>query len=145
MPPLPPGYAEVVRANHGKTTAFLLADKPACADLRAEEMRRVRRRLEVLNAADLAKFRPKGSWLLAVLLCPGDETRALAAWAGRLAAPDRDRVRFYYTRQVDLASALRAWTEAGLAAPLAAEVRDFASFHKVFGKHLNDRVWADWG
>jgi hypothetical protein len=22
-------------------------------------------------------------------------------------------------------------------------VRDFASFHKVFGKHLNDRVWLD--
>jgi hypothetical protein len=143
MPPLPPGYAEVVRAHHAKTTAYLLAAKPACASIRAEELLRVRRRLEAIGPEDLERLKPGKSWLLAVLLCPGDDTEALAGWAGRLPAAERDRVRFYYRRGTDLQAALRAWRDAGLGPPLAAEVRDFASFHKLFGKHLNDRVWVD--
>ncbi|HEV8359346.1 MAG TPA: hypothetical protein VGR28_02715 [Candidatus Thermoplasmatota archaeon] len=143
--PLPPGYAQVVRAHHRKTAAYLLATQPDCTRVRDEEIRRVRRRLEPLVLDDLAagRFRPRGSWLLAVLLCRGDDTDALAAWATGVSVEDRDRVRFYYRRGTDLAVALRAWVDGGLGAPLAAEVRDFASFHKVFGKHLHDRVWLD--
>lgn len=143
MPPLPPGYAEVVRAHHAQTTAYLLATSSPCRALRDEEIRRVQRRLERIEPADLAGFAPRGSWLLAVLLCPGDDVQALAVWAARLPAADLDRIRMYRRRGVDAAAALAAWVEAGLPPPLMSEVRDFASLHKVLGRHLNDRVWLD--
>lgn len=143
-PPLPPGYAEVVRAHHRKTTGYLLATQPGCRAIRTEEVRRVRRRLLSIETGELTGLAPTGSWLLAVLLCPGDDTRDVARWARRPPPPDRERIRFYYHPRVDLQRALGAWVEAGLGSPLAAEVRDFASSHKAFGKHLNDRVWLDY-
>jgi hypothetical protein len=141
---LPSGYADIVRAHHPQTIGYLLATQPECQRIRAEEIRQVKRRLVALDAEDLPRLAPKGSWLLAVLLGRGDDAAAVAAWADRrVAAADLDRVRFYCLPRIDIGAALRAWTDAGLGVPLVAEVRDFASFHKVFGKHLNDRVWSD--
>jgi hypothetical protein len=141
--PGPSGYAEVVRAHHRKTIAYLLATQPPCRETVAEEMLRVARNLRPVEVEDLPRLAPRGSWLLAVLLCEGDDTEAVASWAARLRPEDRDRVRFYYHPKADLATALAAWVKAGLGVPPAAAARDFAAFHKVVGKHLNDRVWQD--
>lgn len=142
-PPLPPGYAEVVRANHARTVGHLLALGTACQRVRDEEIRRVRRNLRAVTVEALPRFRPTGSWLLAVLVGPHGDLEAIAEWAKVLPAQDWDRLLVYYFPQTDLVQVLRPWLEAGLGSPPVFEVRDFASFHKVFGKHLNDRIWVD--
>lgn len=129
--------------HHRATTAWLLAHRVDCRDLVDQELARIARRLKPLEPEALAGFAPRGSWMLAVVACPGDDTIGLARWAAGLAAPDRDRVRFYLHHRADAVEVLAGWTDAGLGAPRVSVVRDFASFHKVFGMHLNDRVWAD--
>lgn len=143
--PSPPGYPDVVRTHHRKTAGYLLATHPACREVVGEELERVARNLKPIEPEGLARFRPAGSWFLAVLLCPGDDTEAIAAWASRLKLEDLERVRFYLHPKADLETAMDAWLKAGLELPPAVVVRDFAAFHKVFGKHLNDRVWQDHG
>ncbi len=83
------------------------------------------------------------SWLIGVLLCPGDDTRVIADWASSLPAPEVGRVRFYHHPDLDLVAALEAWYDAGLPDPRTSEVWNYKTFHKQFGRHLNDQVYRD--
>lgn len=143
-PDAPGDYVAVVRARRMGTLAYVLADSGSCLDIQALEVARVRgRNLRAITSTDLPRLRPPASWAMAVVLCPGDTTEALAAWARRLAPAELDRVWFYEHPGAEPRRAYAGWVEAGLPMPLRDVVRDFATFHMLFGNDLNDRIYAD--
>lgn len=136
-------YAAVVRAHHKDTVGFILADSDPCLHIQDLKVTRIRRTLRPIASSDLERLRLPRFWMLAVLLWPGDTTGSLASWASRLPAGQLDRVRFYLHPETDARSAAEGWARAGLP-PLRYEVvRDFPSFHRLFGLHFNDRVYED--
>lgn len=143
-PDAPGDYVAVVRAHRMGTLAYVVADSGNCLDIQAHEVARVRgRSLRTITSADLPRLRPPASWAMAVVLCPGDTTEALAAWAHKLPPPELDRIWFDEHPGVEPDKAYAAWVESGLAMPLRDVVRDFATFHTLFGDDLNDRIYAD--
>lgn len=143
-PPLgPPDFATVVRAREKKTTGFVVAPSGKCLEIQAAEIKRVKRHLVPFAPTDLVAARPPKSWIVAVLLCPGDTTVDVAGWTAQLAPRDRGRVRFYLHTDTDPVAAFQGWYAAGLEDPRTATVRDFKSFHKVFGWDFNSQVYQD--
>lgn len=136
-------YASVVKRNASRTTGFVLADSGECLEIKVKEVQRIKRKLAALTSAELSSIVLPPSWLLAVILCPDDPMAAIADWTRGLAATQRERVRIFFHPDCDLVSILAPWYEAGLEDPRADEVRDFASFHKLFGNDLNDQIYAD--
>lgn len=143
MRPRPIDYAPVVRAHSQDTLGLVVADTGDCLGIRDAEIAHVRRELRALTSSDLAKLVLPKSWLVAVLLCPGDDLQTLAAWALGLEEKDWRLIRFYHHPGVDLVEALTPWYAAGLDDVRADEVRDFASFHRLFGNDLNDQIYSD--
>lgn len=130
-------------AHHRKTTGFVLAPSRPCVDIREEEVRAIHRNLRPVGVEDLPRLRLPASWILAAIVCPGDDLRPLAEWAGALARDAVDRVRLYAHPDVDLVDALAPWYAAGLDDPLTAEAEDFVTFHKQFGWDFNNQVYRD--
>lgn len=83
------------------------------------------------------------SWILAVLLCTGDSTEEVSAWARRLPPAARRRIWFYEAPTIDPARAYAAWREAGLGSPLADAFSDFLHFNRLFGNDLNEQIYQD--
>lgn len=133
-------YAAVVRANH-QTTGYIMASRQPCITIRDDEVRHINRRLVALIPDDLDALEPGMSWLMAVVLCPGDDSHALAAWAKRAGAPER--VRFYLHPDTHVNDALAAWADAGFAAAKVDVVASWKELHPGFGRALNDQVYAD--
>lgn len=143
-PGIPPRWHAVVRAHHRHTEGLVVARSGDCLKIQADERTLVPgRAFRPLRPAELARRALPKSWFLGVLLCPGDTTEELARWAKTLASPDRERIHFYYTRGVGLRQALSAWARAGLPELPINEVRDFRSFHHLYGRHHADRVFRD--
>jgi hypothetical protein len=139
----PSDYHRVVRANIGKTRGFILAERHPCLDIRNKEVEAIHRDLQPAFAAKLAGLRLPTSWLFAGILCPGDTTDEVAAWASALPARDLDRVRFYAHPNVDMGEALAGWVEAHLPPPRVDECGDWKEFHRRFGLNLNDMAYQD--
>lgn len=143
MDPRPSDYAAIVRAHHAATTGYVAAQGEDCLSIRDEEIARIRRKLEPLALDQLAKVDTGGSWLLGVILCPGDDVTPLARWVARSPQAVRRRVRLYAHPDVDLVDALAPWYAADLDDPRVHIVSDFATFHRRFGNDLNDQVYED--
>lgn len=142
--PRRPDYAATVREHHPDAEGWLVASREPCITIRGREVQHVDRVLRPTGPTGLPDpgDLPR-SWMLAVLLCPGDDTALVAAWASSIPAGERDRVRFYHHPDVDLTGAFEAWYAAGLADPRTFEIQDFKTFHKQFGRHFNDQVYRD--
>lgn len=138
-----PDYAQVVRAHHTKTTGYIVAVSGTCIGIRDAEIARIRRKLVATSPEKLDALEPKGSWILAFVICPVDDLRAIVVWLGKQSSTARRRVRLYAHPDVDLVKVLKPWYAADLEDPRVAFVTDFASFHKRFGNDLNDQVYAD--
>lgn len=140
----PPDWTETVRANHSDAVAWVVAESEPCLNVRDQEVERIDR---VLRAADLASLPESGdlpdSWLLAYILCPGDEVDTLLDWVETLEPTDRERVQIYHHPEADLVDLLDAWFERGFPELISYEVSDFREFHKVFGWEFNDQVYRD--
>jgi hypothetical protein len=139
-----PDWHGLVRRNWGKTTAFLLATCQPCLEVRDREVAAVgdNRNLQVLQAGDLAGWQPNGSWLLAVLLCGGDETRSLASWA-RKQRIDAGRIHFYLHVDASLET-LEGWHQAGLPLGRVTDgIDDWKRLHKFLGLALNETIAQD--
>lgn len=135
---------EIIRAHRLHTTCYVLAETGACLNLKAEEVRRVTgRRLLPITGASLPRRLPR-SWILAVVLCPGDLTGTLASWALRLTPADLDRILFYEAQQLpDLDATYRGWVEARLPDPNRFPVDDLAHLTRLIGLDLNRRILRD--
>lgn len=121
----------------------MVASSEPCRSIRDQEVARIRRQLRALEPEDLPRTIRAPSWMVGVLLCPGDGTETVARWAVALLEADRERVRFYHHPRVDLVAAFAAWYAGGLPDPVRAEVSDFKSFHKRFGWDFNNQVYRD--
>lgn len=135
----------VVRAHRLDTTAYLVATQPNCLAIRRIEGEKVTgRRLRLASPDGLPPpDRLPSSWVVAVLLCPGDTTDALAAWTRALPLVLRHRIWFYEAPSLDPAVAYRAWHDAGLGKPLADPFRDFYDFNRLFANDLNEQIYQD--
>lgn len=125
--------------------AWVVAATGHCLDLQAREVAHIHRSLEAVFEPDLvAGTRPEGaSWLVGVLVCPGDTLDALAAWAVTLEPEALRRVRPYFLPRTDAVKALAAWYARGLPDPPTADVEDWPQFHKRFGLDLNNQIYLD--
>lgn len=142
-----PDWHDVVAANWRKTTGYVLALDGSCFKVRDDELAAIKKNrvLVGLSARDLDKWTPRGSWLLAVLLCPGDSVEAVARWVKRHGA-DADRVHFYAHVDADPYAALAAWDDAGLPDPALDDgIAEWKDFHRKFGNDLAIRILEDWG
>lgn len=142
-----PDWHDVVAANWKKTTGFILAREPQCLKVRDEELAAVRenRVLIGLSWSELDGWTPPASWILAVLVCPGDSVNELAAWAHRQKA-DPARIHFYVHEGADEYTALGSWAQVGLPDPAVdTGMTSWTEFHKKFGLDLAIRILQDWG
>src|SRR5688572_7337759 len=117
-----PDWHGIVAANWHKTSGFLLALRDPCIRLRDDELAAIRKNrvLVGMDAAALARWTPPPSWMLAVLLCPGDDAGPVVDWVRKQRA-DPDRVKFYVHKGTDPFQALAAWGAAGLPDPVVEE------------------------
>jgi hypothetical protein len=123
---------------------WIWAQSEPCLTMAKEEVRRVRRNLAAFDAAKPPPAAvPPAWWILAVLLCPGDTTKDVVAWARGLREVEVERIRFYLHPDTDAVAAFREWYLAGSKDPKTAEVEDFGTFHKQFGWDLNNQVYRD--
>lgn len=146
MPPTGPRptWHEVVRAHHRDTEGLVVARSGHCLEIQADERNLVRgRTFKPLKPEERFSYRFGKSWFAGVLLCPGDTADDLARWARALPPGALERIHFYYTPRVDLALALAAWKDAGLPDLPINEVRNFRTFHRLYGRHHADRVHRD--
>ena len=141
----PPEFVSTVRAHAFDLTGWVVASSGECLVLQRQEVATIHRALVAVHERDLrAGARPPGrSWLVGVLVCPGDALETLASWAGELAEEDVRRVRLYFLPGADPVKALSAWYAAGLPDPYTADVDDWPGFHRRFGLDLNQQIYLD--
>lgn len=144
IPGLPVGAIEQVRPHLKQTTGYVLARAGDCLDLQRREVGLKNRPFfKPLKPGELHALKLPRSWFLAVLLCPGDDTRELAAWVRALPAADRRRIRFYYYTGTRAAQALAQWYGAGLGPVRDDEIDGWIRFHHKFGAHHAIQVYED--
>lgn len=145
MPPRdpPPDFAGVVRPRFRACDGIVVASSGLCRRIRAQEEKVPGRDFQGATPQGLSKLQLEGSWIVGVLLCPGDDTRAVANWATSLGPDEIDRIRFYYMPGTDLVGALAAWYGVGLPDPVTAEIEDWPTFHKTFGRDHANQVYQD--
>lgn len=136
-------FRDVVAAHHKESDAVLVAGREPCIGIARDERDKVSgRSFRVVAFADLPKLKVRKSWIMAVLLCAGDDAGAVAQW---VMAGDRDprRVIFYTHPATDLRAALAPWHAAGLHVHATWTVASWKALHKHLGAHWNVRIWDD--
>jgi hypothetical protein len=136
----PPDFASVVAKHWKETTAYIVTGREPCVSIGRDEVLHVERRLVPVAWDEVARLRPGRSWLMAVILCPGDDVEGLARWA---ASKDATRVHFYLHARAHLKQ-LAPWRDAGLPLDHVDDgVRSWGALHKVLGWDLNMQVYDD--
>ncbi len=136
-------FRDVVVNHHRESDAVLIASHEPCITIANDERRKVAgRSFRVIRAEDLDAVTLQGSWILAVVLCPGDDLASLIRW---VAEGDRDprRILFYLHTTTDARAAFGEWHRAGLPIHSTWVVRDWVELHKHFGNAWNLRVFDD--
>lgn len=138
-----PAFRDVVAAHHRDSDAVLVAAREPCVTIAEEERDHVSgRSFRVVTFEDLPGLKVRKSWIMAVLLCPGDDAGPVAAWV-RSGGRDPRRVLFYLHPRTDARAALRPWHEAGLHAYAVWTVPNWKALHKHLGAHWNVRIYDD--
>lgn len=141
--PFPSNPRDVIHPHRFETVGYLFATSPPCIRVQEQEVQRVKRTLVPLRPGGLPpNHRPK-SWILAVLVCPGDSLAEVAPWVRGLPARDRERVYLYFHPETDRVAALAPWYAAGLDDPPVSLAHDFKTFHKSFGARMNLQTYND--
>lgn len=137
---------EIIQRHRLDTTAFLVAAQPNCLAIGAVESQKVTgRRLKLIQPSALpAPDDLPASWVVAVLLCPGDTTADIAKWIRRLPTALRSRVWFYEAPGIDVSLAYASWKAEGLGNPLADAFSDFFDFNRLFANDLNEQIYQDY-
>lgn len=145
-----PDAARIVKENWHRAEAFIVAQREPCIEIRDDELRTIgdNRLLRGGLPEDLDAWKRPESWFIAVIVCPGDDTRAIAAYVKRNRL-DPDRVHFYLHPQASN-QALSAWRDAGYRldhvddrTPTGTPIKDWEALHKLLGLHLNIQIVED--
>ncbi len=134
---------DVIHPHRFETAGYLLATSAPCTRIVADEVRIVKRTLYALTSGHAPPVSRPRSWVLAILVCPGDTLAGIAPWVRRLASRDRERVYVYFHPDTDQVAALAPWYKAGLDDPITSLAQDFRSFHKSFGARMNLQTYLD--
>ncbi len=137
-----PDFLATVRDNWRKTTGFIVAGRQPCIKIRDDEVANVRRSLVALSMDAVSTLEPPASWAMAVILCPGDDTRVLATWAAARRV-NRARIWFYMYPSAGF-DVFTAWREAGFRGDQVNQAGSWQELHSRFGQVLNSQVYADW-
>lgn len=145
MPVLRADERAIIRAHAKDTTCFVVGEDGHCLELaraRAEAM--TGRLLRHLRSSELPAALPD-SWMVAVILCPGDSTEAVASWASRLEVSEARRILFYESFDLDLVAdrVYAGWIRHGLPDPVRQRVHDFKELNRRLGSDLNMRILED--
>lgn len=146
IPGLPPTASQHVKPHILKTVGYVVAQGGACLDIMRREAAfdPKKRRFRAVEAHLLSGTTFKGSWFMGILLCPGDTTDVIAAWAKARPAADLERVRFYFHVGTHQRDAMSAWVRAGLPDPLFDEgLAAWGPFHKLYGGHHALQAYHD--
>lgn len=138
-----PSFRDVVAKHHPDSDAVLVASREPCISIAHDEEVNVRgRSFTIASPETLEDLTLRASWLMAVLLCPGDETGQIVHW---VRDNDRDprRIIFYLHTDTDPRATLEAWHEADLPVHSAWTIEDWKQLHKHFGAAWNVRVYDD--
>lgn len=136
-------FHDVVAEHHGDSDAVLVADREPCITIAYDERENVTgRSFQIVAPDELDTLDLRATWIMAVLLCPGDDAEAVRAWVEE---DDRDprRVLFYLHTDTDAREALAPWHEAGLHVHSTWTVSSWKEFHKHFGAQWNVQVFDD--
>lgn len=136
----PAGYQDVVKRHWRETKGYVIASRQPCIRIRDDEVKRIKRVLVATGFDGLPLDLPK-SWIVAVILCPGDDLGAVLTWARRHKVQG-SRVWFFLHTGVD-PETLRPWKDAGFKTDQAEVVKSWEDLHRSFGLALNDQVYAD--
>lgn len=143
-----PDASAIVRRHWKDAQAFLVAQREPCIRIRDGEVQNVDRLLIGGFPEDLQHWQRPASSFIAVILCPGDDTQALAE---HVQAHDLDpsRIHFYLHPDTPI-QAMQAWAEGGL--PLdriddegigGKPLDDWKTLHKLLGLHFNMQILHD--
>ena len=142
IPGLPNGILAQVRPHLKETTGFILASSGDCLALQRREVDTIKNRIiRPVRTHELDALRPPSSWLLGALLCPNEDTSALATWALRLPDLDQARIRFYVHEGTDVGNAMNGWIRADLRPIQFVEIGSWEQFHQRFGADHAIRVY----
>lgn len=139
-----PDWTTVVRKHWHRTTGFLLAGRQPCIASRDQELAAIQtnRSLVGHELQELLRWRPPESWILGVLLCPGDEVTSVLEWVQKNRV-GTDRVWFFLHKRTEH-EVMRPWTDAGHPLDRVDVITNWKELHKLYGLALNDQVYADW-
>lgn len=136
-------FRDVVADHHTDSDAVLLASREPCISIAYDEQANVHgRSFRIVTPDALEDLDLRDSWIMAVLLCPGDDTETVATWTidhGR----DPRRIIFYFHEETDPTAALGAWRKAQLPVHATWTIRDWKELHKHFGAAWNVQVYDD--
>lgn len=138
-----PSFRDVVVEHHTDSDAILVAAREPCLSIAHDEKAHVSgRSFRVITPEGLDEIKPRPSWIMAVLLCPGDDAGPVTTWVqdgGR----DPRRVLFYLHADTDPRHALDPWHEAGLPVHSTWTIETWRQLHKHLGTAWNVRIYDD--
>jgi hypothetical protein len=135
-------YVRIVGKNWRRTVGYVVASSGLCRTVQEKYVSSIDRNVVGHSLHDL-DFEPAQSWIMAVIVCPGDDLSGVTKWAMNNGAMNLDRMVFFFAKGVDVVKALQPWHSEGLADPYTSEFEDYKDFTKQFGRALNDRVFTD--
>jgi hypothetical protein len=136
-------FRDVVTKHHSDSDAVLVAAQEPCISIAYDERENVAgRSFRIEHPDGLADLMLRESWIMAVLLCPGDNASLVAAWV-RAGNRDPRRILFYVHPRTNPRKALAPWRESGLPVHSTWTVRNWRELHRHFGAAWNVRVFDD--
>ncbi len=138
----PRDYRDVIHPRRLDTRVFLVANTQPCIDLRDAAARPTGRDYRI---TDLGAWRDQAvppSWVLAAILCPGDDTQELVHWLATQNG-DAERVVFFMHPDTDPVAALEAWYGAGHGDPVVHEAATWIDLARPLGQFVNDLIYLD--
>ena len=139
-----PDAARIVRDHWKEADLVVMAHQPPCIKIRDDELANLDRVATAANHEQLRGWAPgrRRSWMVAVLVCKGDDLRPLAE-AVRDLRLEANRFHFYMHKDASL-QILRPWVQQGLALDhVDTDVQDWKGLHKFLGIDFNVRIVED--
>ncbi len=133
---------EVVEPYMGASLGLFVSSREPCIGIASDPPAKGRLSKRLRPEQLQGEPRLPQSFVVAVVLCQGDQTGEVAAFAkARNVSPDR--FYFFYTIGTDVRAALAGWTAADLPVLYSFEIKDWKGLNQKFGAFWNNWVHDD--